>query len=40
MQSNPDPRYYKWYQDRPTVLALISGGFSFVITLLNFILNN
>jgi len=39
MQSNPDPRVYKWYKDRPTMMALISGGFSFIITLLNALLN-
>ncbi len=35
MKSTQDPKQYSWYSDRPTVIALISGFFSSVITVIN-----
>ena len=29
------PPVYKWYKDRATLIALITGFFSFVITMVN-----
>ena len=32
--SNFDPNY-RWYRDKATMIALVSGFFSFVVTLIN-----
>ena len=39
MRKDPN-KIYKWYNDRPTLIAIISGFFSTLMTLLNVFLKS